>query len=67
MSQAKPEPTVEDLYALLVDVHALVIQNNNILKTFETKVADLEEKLPALTDGLASNPMLKPFMKMLGI
>ena len=67
MSKPEPEPTVEDLYALLVDTHALVVQNNNILKDFQTKLQDLEQKLPGITDGLASNPMLKPFMKMLGI
>lgn len=67
MSKEEIVITAEDVYTLLIDVQKLVAENNEILKRFETKVADLEEKLPAITDGLASNPMLKPFMKMLGI
>lgn len=59
--------TAEEIYALLLELQVTTNENNAILKRFETKVSELEEKLPAISENLAANPLFKPFTKMLGI
>lgn len=54
---------IQDVYTLLVDVHALVAENNKIL----LEVKQLADTLPEAMAGIANNPMLKPFAKMLGL
>lgn len=65
MSSIEPTPKVdlEDVYALLSDVHARLITVEEKLVKFETMATELSEKLPEALN----NPMLKPFAKMLGL
>lgn len=65
MAQTEQTPTVdlEDVYALLSDVHARLIRVEDKLTKFETIANELGEKLPEALN----NPMLKPFVKMLGL
>ena len=55
--------TLEDLYTLVADTNRLAAENNEILK----QVKALSEQLPELLDQVSSNPMFKPFAKMLGL
>ena len=66
MSEIKYKATItlEDVYALLVDVHALAASNAESLTMFESKLAELENKLPGALDAVMGNPLLKPFLKM---
>jgi hypothetical protein len=66
MSEIKYQATItlEDVYALLVDVHALAASNAKSLNMFENKLSDLENKLPGAVDQVMGNPLLKPFLKM---
>ena len=50
---------VEDVYALLSDVHAIAVKNNEIL----TEVKDLLDKVPQAMEQISKNPMFK----MLGL
>jgi hypothetical protein len=61
---SNPEITLEDVYALLVDVQKIAQSNANSLAIFEDKLAELETKLPAALDSVMGNPLLKPFLKM---
>jgi hypothetical protein len=62
-----PEPTpkvdLEDVYALLSDVHARLLALDDKVTRFEKVAVELGEKLPEALN----NPMLKPFAKMLGL
>jgi hypothetical protein len=53
----------EDVYTLLVDVHKLLVEQKETLD----QVRELLGKVPEAMDALGSNPMFKPFAKMLGI
>ena len=59
MSEQPLEIKAEDIYSLLSDVHALTVENNEMLKRFETLINDLEQKLPGVMDSLSSNPIFK--------
>lgn len=48
----------------LEDVYNVAISNAEKLAMFEAKLATLEEKLPGALDSVMSNPLLKPFLKM---
>jgi pyruvate/oxaloacetate carboxyltransferase len=54
---------VEDVYTLLVEVHRLLLEQKETLD----QVKDVLGKVPEAVEALGSNPMFKPFAKMLGI
>lgn len=58
-----PKVDLEDVYSLLSDIHARVCDVDERLKKFENTFSELSEKLPEALN----NPMLKPFVKMLGL
>lgn len=60
---SKNEITVEDVYTLLVDVHKEVLEQKETIEQLKA----LLQQVPAAMDALGSNPMFKPFAKMLGI
>lgn len=53
----------EDVYTLLVEVHKMLIEQKETLD----QVKELLGKVPEAMDALSSNPMFKPFAKMLGL
>lgn len=53
----------EDIYALLVEVKDLLVEQKQTLD----QLRELLGKVPEAMDALGSNPMFKPFAKMLGI
>jgi hypothetical protein len=58
-----PPVDAEDVYTLLVDVHKLLIEQKETLD----QLRELLSKVPEAMDALGSNPMFKPFAKMLGL
>jgi hypothetical protein len=60
----KTNITLEDVYNVLLEVQITNIANQDRLAMFEAKLATLEEKLPGALDSVMSNPLLKPFLKM---
>lgn len=53
----------EDLYALLIEVHKLMLEQKQTID----ELKDLLAKVPEAMNALGSNPMFKPFAKMLGL
>jgi hypothetical protein len=62
-SETMETVTLEDLYTLLADTNRLAAENNAILK----QVQELAAQVPELMEQVTSNPMFKPFAKMLGL
>jgi hypothetical protein len=64
MSKSENVPVdAEDVYTLLVDVHKLLLEQNETLN----QLKDLLGKVPEAMEAMSSNPMFKPFAKMLGL
>jgi hypothetical protein len=63
MSKNDTPVDAEDVYNLLVDVHKLLLEQKETLD----QLRELLGKVPEAMDALGSNPMFKPFAKMLGI
>ena len=54
---------VEDVYTLLVEVHKELLEQKETIQQLQT----LLQQVPAAMEALGSNPMFKPFAKMLGL
>jgi hypothetical protein len=63
MSKNDTPVDAEDVYNLLVDVHKLLVEQKETLD----QLKELLGKVPEAMDALGSNPMFKPFAKMLGL
>ena len=64
MSKNETVPVdAEDVYTLLVDVHKLLLEQKQTID----ELKELLGKVPEAMDALGSNPMFKPFAKMLGL
>jgi hypothetical protein len=59
----QPVITAEDIYTLLVDVHKKV---DDLDKRFSA-VEELIAKVPEAMAAIETNPIFKPFAKMLGL
>lgn len=53
----------EDVYALVVEVKALLVEQKQTID----ELKELLAKVPEAMNALGSNPMFKPFAKMLGL
>ena len=56
--------TLNDVVELLAEIKETANSNAAKLAMFENKLAELENKLPGALDSVMSNPLLKPFLKM---
>ena len=64
MSKNENSPVdAEDIYALLLEVKQIQLEQKETLD----QVRELISKVPEAMEALSSNPMFKPFAKMLGI
>jgi hypothetical protein len=64
MNKSETVPVdAEDVYSLLVDVHKLLLEQNETLN----QLKELLGKVPEAMEAMSSNPMFKPFAKMLGL
>jgi hypothetical protein len=61
----KPDVTIdnEDIYSLLVDIQKQLADQKVVLD----QVSQLLAQVPQAMEQLNSNPMFKPFAKMLGL
>jgi signal recognition particle GTPase len=61
----KPDVTIdnEDIYSLLVDIQKQLLDQKVVLD----QVSSLLAQIPQAMEQLNSNPMFKPFAKMLGL
>ena len=64
MSKNEVTPVdAEDVYTLLLEVKELLVDQKQTLD----QLKELLGKVPEAMDALGSNPMFKPFAKMLGL
>lgn len=64
MSKNETTPVdAEDVYALLLEVKELLVEQKETLD----QLREVLGKVPEAMEALGSNPMFKPFAKMLGL